>query len=322
MNGMAICAGLGGLELGISLAYGPDYRTVVFIEREAFSAAALVARMEEASLGMAPIWDDLTTFDGGPWCGVVDLISAGFPCQPWSYAGRRETTDDERWIWDDIARIIREVGPEWVFLENVPGLIHGGIEHVLRDLAIGGFDAEWDCFTAAQVGAPHIRERLFILAHARRQCIDRLQPVRLSGGSGAASTSGTGSTMGNPERQGLALGAGVGSHDGAELAAAQRASRPLADAIRGRCDGRASEPQQGAVERTAVQGASSRALFPPGPADLSAWREVQPGFEPALCSLADGLSGRLDELHALGNGVVPIVAATAFRSLYARLNDD
>lgn len=169
IHGMALCAGAGGLELGLRIALGDDYRCVVYVEREAYAAATLVARMADQALDTAPVWDDLSTFDGKPWCGVVDIVSAGFSCQPWSAAGKQLGIEDERWIWPDIARIVCEVEPEWVFLENVGGLVRGGLEHVLRDLAVSGFDAEWDCLSAAEVGAPHVRERLFILAHRSRQ---------------------------------------------------------------------------------------------------------------------------------------------------------
>ena len=116
MNGLALCAGVGGLELGLTLAI-PGYRTVGYVEREAFSASTLVGRMEEEALGPAPVWDDLSTFDGRPWRGKVDIVTAGFPCQPFSAAGKGLGTEDERWLWPDIERVIREVQPRWVFLE-------------------------------------------------------------------------------------------------------------------------------------------------------------------------------------------------------------
>jgi DNA (cytosine-5)-methyltransferase 1 len=166
---MALCAGAGGLELGLHIALGDDYRCVVYVEREAYAAATLVARMADQALDTAPVWDDLTTFDGKPWRGSVDIVSAGFSCQPWSAAGKQLGIEDERWIWPDIERIVREVEPEWVFLENVAGLVRGGLEHVLRGLAVQGFDAEWDTLSAAEVGAPHLRTRLFILAYRSRQ---------------------------------------------------------------------------------------------------------------------------------------------------------
>src|SRR3990167_1083409 len=168
MNGLAICAGVGGLELGLKLALGDAYRCVCYIEREGYAASVLVARMEDKALDTAPVWDDLATFDGRPWRGIVDLISAGFPCQPASTAGRRKGTDDDRWLWPHIKRIVCEVRPRLIFLENVPGLLnvnHGrAFAAILGDMAELGYDAEWEMFSAKGVGAPHLRKRVFILA--------------------------------------------------------------------------------------------------------------------------------------------------------------
>lgn len=170
INHLSLCAGAGGIDLGLRLALGERCRTVCYVERESYAAAILVARMESAAVDWAPIWDDLTTFSGKPWRGLVDLISAGFPCPPVSFAGRRLGTEDPRWLWPHIVRIVREVRPKWVFLENVRGLLSANegkaFESILSDLATLGFNAEWDLFSAASVGATHKRERVFILAHA------------------------------------------------------------------------------------------------------------------------------------------------------------
>jgi len=164
----SLCSGVGGLDAGLRLALGDGVRTVCYVERDAYAAAVLVARMEDSSLDRAPVWDDLLTFDGSEWRGSVDLIVAGFPCQPWSVAGSRRGTDDARWIWPDIARIIGEVGPTYVFLENVPGLVSGGgLGEVLGSLASLGFDAVWESVRASDAGAPHRRERVFILGRER-----------------------------------------------------------------------------------------------------------------------------------------------------------
>ena len=173
---LALCAGVGGLELGLRVATGAA--TVCYVEREAYSAAVLVARMADGVLDEAPIWSDIGTFDGRPWRGVVDSITAGFPCQPVSTAGKRLGTDDPRWLWPHVARIIHDVGPRWVFLENVPGLIHAGLGNVLGSLAGLGFDAEWGVFSAAGSGAPHLRRRVFILADANGEPLGRLAEPR------------------------------------------------------------------------------------------------------------------------------------------------
>ena len=164
---LALCAGIGGLELGLR----PWVRTVGYVERDAYAAACLVARMEEQALDPAPVWDDLATFDGRPWRGCVDLISAGFPCQPVSCAGKRQGQADERWLWDDVARIVRDVRPALVFLENTPGLLSLGFGRVLGDLAHLGFDADWGVFSVAGSGAPHLRKRVFRKVYYYKQGI-------------------------------------------------------------------------------------------------------------------------------------------------------
>lgn len=156
------------LDCGISagLEYlGVKHRTLCFCEREAYAISQLIALMEAECLDSAPIWSDVTTFPGKQFRGMVDLIHGGFPCQPHSVAGAKKGMQDERWLWDDIARIIRDVDPWVVYLENVPGLIAtGGLAACLASLSEMGFDAEWGCLSAAAVGASHKRERIFILA--------------------------------------------------------------------------------------------------------------------------------------------------------------
>ncbi len=166
MNGLALCAGVGGLELGLHIAL-EEYRTVGYVEREAFAAATLMAGMEDPEMGRAPVWDDLATFDGRPWRGVVDIVSAGYPCQPFSVAGRRRGAADPRHLWPHIARIIGETGPPLVFLENVPSHLNLGFYEVARDLFRLDYAVEAIPRRASDLGATHKRERLFVLAHRK-----------------------------------------------------------------------------------------------------------------------------------------------------------
>lgn len=158
---LSLFTGTGGLDLGFKLAL-PKSRTVCFVEREAYAVAVLARRMREGVMDDAPVWSDITTFDGRPWRGKIHCILGGFPCQPFSVAGPGKKKKDERWLWADIERILREVEPGSIFLENVPGLANGGLEVVLATLATLGFDVAWGLFSAEQVGAPHLRQRLFI----------------------------------------------------------------------------------------------------------------------------------------------------------------
>ncbi len=257
VNGLAVCAGVGGLELALELVFGDAYRTVCFVEREAFVCADLVARMDEGILCQAPIWDDLDSFDGRRWRGLVDIVTAGFPCQPFSVAGQQKGLDDERWLWPSIERIIRDVRPRLVFLENVPPLVVHGLGAVLGTLAKLGFDAEWGLLSAADVGGSHGRERFYLLAVADASC-GGLRELRESSGR-----------PGQPKAASL-LGVEVSA-----LADAQHAGQFGRSA---RHDGNRSDAPGDDVD-------GYHPLFPPGPGDIAAWRAILerwPDLAPAL----------------------------------------
>jgi len=136
--GISLCAGVAGLDLGVHIAE-PGYRNVCFVERNSFAAAALVARMADTSLAPAPVWDDLKSFDGRPWRGRIHILTAGYPCQPFTLSGLRQGENDPRHLWPDVARITGEIAPEWVFFENVPGHLTLGFQDVTRDLQAMGY---------------------------------------------------------------------------------------------------------------------------------------------------------------------------------------
>ena len=332
MNGLALFAGYGGLEIGIDAAFG-GVRTVGYVERESYAAATLVARMEEQTLDQAPIWDDVTTFDGRPWRGVVDIISAGFPCQPFSSAGQRKGMADERWLWEDIERIICEVQPRWFVGENVSGFVRLGLEAVLRSLASLGYDVSWGAFRAEQVGAAHKRERIFILARRRNSVGDTLRPQRTAyehevrTGGDASDDAGGELANSNGERcKRKCIRIQRGGQDQADAEATGRGAE-LADTDSARPQGRSGsgQGQEGRQDEGRQAGDCGRPLFAIGPDDLNMWARVlaeSPTLEPSICRMADGAAERLDHskdrLRACGNGVVPLQAAVAIRALADR----
>jgi len=163
MNELALFAGAGGGILGGHLL---GWRTVCAVEWEPYPASVLCARQNDGLLPPFPIWDDIQTFDGKPWRGIVDVISGGFPCQDISAAGKGAGIDGERsGMWGEMARIIHEVRPRFVFVENSPMLTSRGLGRVLGDLASMGFDARWGVLGADSIGACHHRERIWILAY-------------------------------------------------------------------------------------------------------------------------------------------------------------
>ena len=172
MNELALFAGVGGGLLGSHLL---GFTPICAVEIEPYCREVLLRRQRDGVLPMFPIWDDIRTFDGTQWRGVVDIVTAGFPCQPFSVAGKQRREGDERNMWPDTIRVIREVRPRFALLENVPGLVRCDyFGQILADLAAAGFDAEWDVISAGELGAPHRRERLWIVCHANGQG----QPVK------------------------------------------------------------------------------------------------------------------------------------------------
>jgi len=297
MNGLAACAGTGALEAGLRFALGGAYRTICYIEREAYAAAILAARMADGCLDEAPVWSDLTSFDGRFWRGTVDLVTAGIPCQPFSCAGKRAGVADERYLWPFLWRVVRDVGAWALFLENVPGIIHNALPLILGDLADRGWSAEWDVFSAAGVGAPHLRKRLFLLA---------ADPER---GGVWREHRGRGGSCGQA--------AAVARDDGAAGAVADAAVCKRAAERRVQQDGLlpallADAGGEGSQERKGERrdaGAEQQA------AERGGWWAT----EPAVGRVADGVAYRVDRLRAIGNGVVPLVAATAWSVLSKRL---
>jgi DNA (cytosine-5)-methyltransferase 1 len=164
VNELALFAGAGGGILGGHIL---GWRTVCAVEFDAYAASVLVARQNDGSLEPFPVWDDIRSFDGRPWERRVDVVTGGFPCQDISCAGKGVGIDGERsGLWREMHRVVCEVRPAFVFVENSPMLTSRGLGRVLGDLASVGYDAEWTVLGADDVGAPHRRERIWILAYA------------------------------------------------------------------------------------------------------------------------------------------------------------
>jgi DNA (cytosine-5)-methyltransferase 1 len=348
---LSLCSGTAMLDEGVRVAV-PTARTVGYVEREAFAAGILLARMADAVLEPAPVWcGPLEDFAGREWRGAVDCITAGFPCQPWSTAGKQQGESDVRWIWPAIADIIDAVRPSLVFLENVPGLVIGrGINRVFGDLARLGFDAEWCSLSAADVGAAHLRKRVFILAvdacggrRILRESSERCE--RLADWSDAElgnSTLDVRRPSGDAEDQAVAGGAPHGAGD--QLADAEHAIGRTEQSQHGDSHWRdrpgrsgvalAVDADYGSGRReawpTATAGDSKHGPFAPGPADPR-WSDIlagspwlAPAIESGVRGMVDGNAvvldeSRADQLRAIGNGVVALQAAVAFAVLTRRL---
>jgi DNA (cytosine-5)-methyltransferase 1 len=295
LNELALFAGAGGGILGGHLL---GWRTVCAVEWEPYPASVLCARQNDGLLPPFPIWDDVQTFDGKPWRGIVDVVSGGFPCQDISAAGKGTGIDGERsGMWREMARIICEVQPRFAFVENSPMLTSRGLGTVLGDLASMGFDAKWGVLGAADVGANHQRDRIWIVAkwrgqlsHAQHNRIGRWEQQQKSSEKEDVSYS-SNNRFGKRQIQHLNWQFDQASNisiDGEEKSLANTYCTQLK---RNQCTKRIDKeyPKFGS----------------------SGWWEI----EPNILRVADGVAARVDRIKAIGNGQVPLCAATAWQLL-------
>ena len=166
MYELALFAGIGGGLLGSRLL---GWKPIAAVELNTYCRDILLKRQDEGYLEPFPIWDDIRTFNGRPFRGRVDIITAGFPCQGYSPAGHQQGAADSRNLWPDTLRVIREVEPKYILLENVPELLsYRYFSEVAGGLASSGYSFKWKVLSAAELGATHRRDRLWIVAHSNR----------------------------------------------------------------------------------------------------------------------------------------------------------
>lgn len=300
MNELALFAGAGGGILGSHLL---GCKTICAVERDAYAAQVLAQRQNDGILAPFPIWSDIKSFDGKPWRGIIDVISGGFPCQDISSAGKGKGIDGERsGLWTEMARIIGEVRPREVWVENSPMLVSRGLARVISDLAQMGYDAHWTRFSASNFGAPHIRDRVWIVAYT--------QSVGCETNGLSIRTRQKKSLSGNSSQH-------VANTQGIRLEQ-KREYQPSSEKRFTRCSCEFSNTECfrcRQMEQRVIIGKKSKR-----PSDTSqhgsfSTRGKWWSVEPKLGRVADGVAHRVDRLKAIGNGQVPIVAKSAFEFL-------
>ncbi len=291
MNELSLFTGAGGLLVGRQLGWRP----LCAVELDLYARSILLARQDDGSLPPFPIWDDIRTFDGHPWRGYVDIVTGGFPCQDISTAGTKTGISGSRsGLWKEMFRVVSEVRPEFVFIENSPNLRTKGLDVVLQDLASLGFDAEWGVLGAGQVGAPHRRERMWIVGHSDAHS-RRLEGVGESKYTGISSASGA-------VPDGLRQGGW-----GHRTPGSSNSPGPP-----GSTDSRAHDLAHPVSERAQVPSIWEHATIEVF--ERAEWWSS----EPRVGRVAHGVAARVDRLKCLGNGQVPYCAATAFTELAKR----
>jgi DNA (cytosine-5)-methyltransferase 1 len=329
MNELALFAGAGGGILGGHLL---GWRTVCAVEWEPYAASVLAARQNDGLLTPFPIWDDVQTFDGRPWRGIVDVVSGGFPCQDISVAGKGAGIDGARsGMWTHMARIVGEVRPRYIFVENSPALLTRGLGRVLGDLASLGYDCRWTVLGAADVGAPHQRDRFWLVGHtisnrwtARRD--DHAEHDRRELGANdqhadplayadhskqrADSWHWQGGRQIETRDDIVRGGVDVADTNGCGLSWQQW---PTGSRQAGATGRRGEEVSNTDQKRLQVGNWGSGSSRPFSSIEQRDWWDV----EPNVGRVAHGVAARVDRLKAIGNGQVPLCAATAWRILNA-----
>ncbi|MFA5377763.1 MAG: DNA cytosine methyltransferase [Dehalococcoidia bacterium] len=289
-------SGIGGFSLGLERTGG--FQTIAFCEIDHFCRQILAKHWPGI-----PCFDDITELEKEELDGIgrIDVICGGFPCQPVSCAGKRKGSEDKRWLWPEFYRIVCEVKPEWVLVENVPGLLSADsgrlFAGILRDLAEIGYNAEWNIVSAASVGAPHLRKRVFIVAHAQHDGLNETKREY----PGVEQCEGRAEEPGGFEQfEKCCDRSDISKTD---VAHANQVGRHGRAGVFGQGWGRESE--NGGEE---LSDTSSKGLSQPQQ-EREHGRSVAKcdwwAVEPELGRVANGVPARVDRLRALGNAIVP-----------------
>lgn len=275
-NELALFAGAGGGILG-GLLLG--WKTVCAVEINTTPVGVLIKRQNEGFLSPFPIWDDVSTFDGKPWKGLVDVVSGGFPCQDISITGKGVgISGSKSGLWVEMARIVCEVRPRFVLVENSPMLVRRGLARVVSDLAKMGYDSKWGIVGADDIGANHARKRIWILAYPNGLMFEGEREKR-----SATESARLCARKRSDEEQNVS-----NSGNDRSLQRLGELRENQQDVSRGSCD----------RGRTAIN---------------EGWKWWE--NEPRLGRVAYGVDNRVDRLQAIGNGQVPDVVRFVFETL-------
>lgn len=320
LYGLDLFSGVGGNSIGLR-----DYvKTIAYCEADRHAQSVLLSRMADGQINHAPIWDDVATLCAKHFDLPIEIIVGGFPCQDISVAGNGAGLGGKRsGLFFQIMRLAEEIKPKFIFLENVPAIRTRGLDKVVEELTQAGYDCRWGMLSAADVGAPHIRERWFLLANSK-DSHDRRELCRLFEESQTVERS-------EDEHKDTSELVSDSSQDAGVLADTdfeRIRSKPCA--VRGKQDSGDQAGRDGFVdsspevsnsnvsglERQRQESSGGGSQFDDTCSD--SWWEV----EPDVGRMVDGVPFRVDRIKRLGNAVVPNQAKEAFERLMGigRLN--
>jgi len=317
LNGLDLFSGIGGL----SLALEPWVVPIAYCENDRHAQAVLLQRMWSCDLHVAPIWDDVRTLQAAHLIGVheqakVDIIYGGFPCQDISVAGAGAGLDGSRsGLFYEIARLTSELRPRFVFLENVPAITLRGLDRVLMAFTEMGYDTRWTVVSAAEMGAPHRRERWFLLAHSTGERLRNAEQQQRRHSENVSTSDGEKGNVAysdsNVDRSEISRG--FRGSDEVQRVHRQTDSPPGESSGAGSCERRDPMHRHEAAHTngTDVEGQRKKSIRDKSEQRIACdarWWES----EPDVGRVADGVSLRVERLRGLGNAVVPYQAREAF----------
>ena len=306
VNILSLFSGYAGNELGLSSVI--PARAICYVEREASVAAILGNHFRSGTLSEAPIWSDICTFDPEPWRGKVALILASPPCQPHSHAGKGLQGRDKREQTQEVIRIAEGLGRPTIFLENVPRYKQFWFENARPELQRMGYQLEEAIVSAEEVGFPHKRDRFFALASTTPERIrgSILDPAEFTPDWEVPGFVAHGD--GEPSNEHKRIHGAKLNSESEELAHSERIGTQVQ-----------VERGHATEQRARNNVTESIPFYPPGPEDHDGWAYLlseMPTAKPSVCIHADGRPPYVARsLRAAGNGVIPLVAAQAYRSL-------
>jgi len=329
---LSFCTGYGGIERGLQLA-GVQFKTIAHVEIEAFAIANLVAKMENNELVPAPIWTNVKTLPLEVFRERVDILTGGYPCQPFSAAGQRKGQEDPRHLWPFIIKAIDVIRPNTVFFENVEGHVSLGLQNVIESLEIRGYKTTWGIFSAEEVGLPHRRKRVFILGMANndsqvrgRSSSEQQVEIEVKEATRGSSVGDSGDER-TPEL-------GNTKHDGSstkwykqELQRGKNCQKGEVEQFERSIEleyptSIGAQSKQGKKKRQEREpNMAYNANIPARPGKPQHNWEEPRTIKPQLGGATNGTTSRVDRLRLLGNGVVPQTAALAWKILNQKLNN-
>ena len=301
MKVLDLFSGIGGFSLGLEWA---GMSTVAMCEKDPYCRKILAKHWPDLT-----IHEDIRNLDGKKYRNSIDLVAGGFPCQPFSVAGKRKGSDDDRHLWPEMRRVIQEAKPRWVIGENVFGFINMALDDVQADLEREHYEVRKFVLPAVAVDARHRRDRIILIAYSNSPAVWNLPERQAQGRDNLQAgrqaitpDNGPSQSMANSYGKGLEIGQDLRENHEQELSPSERSGSERREDV---ANSHGTRSEAGLSGQEPWQEGNSGELDHQG--HQQSWREEGREWpaEPCVGRVADGVPNRVDRIKGLGNAVVP-----------------